>query len=295
MRDPDFLIIGAAKSATTSLADQLRRHPQIGIPSRKELNHFSHDLQFEKGIDHYRLRLAEAGTCVSLGEASPTYTLRHAYPHAAERISRHLPGVRLVFIARDPIRRIESQHLFDRHVKKRPAAAADFAADVEHRRELIDGSRYAWMLEPYLDRFPRSRMLFLTFEDYQRDPIEVCGRVQAFLGVDVCEVPATSASNSSGSTPEWFGSLVGTGLARLVGRSLPPETRRRIRYLVRRRVSRPIWPEALRRRVEDELRADALEYLKLAERDEGHWGIGTAPSSTESLVPTAASATRRAA
>ena len=34
---PDFLIVGAAKAGTTSLATWLRDHPQVHVPDQKEL------------------------------------------------------------------------------------------------------------------------------------------------------------------------------------------------------------------------------------------------------------------
>jgi hypothetical protein len=38
---PNFLIIGAAKSGTTSLYEYLKQHPQIWMSSVKETNFFA--------------------------------------------------------------------------------------------------------------------------------------------------------------------------------------------------------------------------------------------------------------
>jgi hypothetical protein len=40
---PDFLGVGAAKVATTSLHDILSQHPQIYLPSAKEIHFFDMD------------------------------------------------------------------------------------------------------------------------------------------------------------------------------------------------------------------------------------------------------------
>lgn len=273
MRLPDFLIIGAAKSATTSLADQLRSHPMIGIPARKELNHFSREEHYGEGLRGYARRLSEVESFERIGEASPSYTWRHAFPACAERIANAIPDVRLVFIARHPLVRIESQWMFDVHVKRRPEASSNFAMDVSRRRELIDGSRYRWMLEPFTSRFPSSQFLFLTFEDYMADPNGVCGRVHQFLGVERRPAVAKSASNPSGRTPRWFEMLLDSRIARVAGRLLPPETRRRVRYGLRRKTPRPIWPDSLRREVADLLYDDARAYLQLAGREPDHWSL----------------------
>ena len=42
-RRPDFFIVGAAKSGTTSMHDYLRQHPAVFMPAIKELNYFGSD------------------------------------------------------------------------------------------------------------------------------------------------------------------------------------------------------------------------------------------------------------
>ena len=50
---PDFIIIGAMKSATSTLHEQLILQPGIGMSDPKEPNYFSDDEQFDKGIGWY--------------------------------------------------------------------------------------------------------------------------------------------------------------------------------------------------------------------------------------------------
>lgn len=49
---PDFLIIGEAKCGTTSLYDDLARHPLVREAAVKEVHFF--DIRFHKGLDWYR-------------------------------------------------------------------------------------------------------------------------------------------------------------------------------------------------------------------------------------------------
>ncbi|MGB3615662.1 MAG: sulfotransferase, partial [Elainellaceae cyanobacterium] len=53
MNLPSFLIIGAAKSGTTTLANYLRKHPECFIPQEKEPNFFGIDEKYEQGLDSY--------------------------------------------------------------------------------------------------------------------------------------------------------------------------------------------------------------------------------------------------
>ncbi|HEY2986755.1 MAG TPA: sulfotransferase [Candidatus Binatia bacterium] len=48
---PNFLIIGAAKSGTTSLYRYLRAHPQVFMPARKELCFFVEEENWRRGLE----------------------------------------------------------------------------------------------------------------------------------------------------------------------------------------------------------------------------------------------------
>ena len=78
---PDFVIIGAARAATTSLYRYLVRHPQI-VPARtKEVHYF--DIYYAKGLRWYRAHFPTTGGLRRLtrktgerhitGESSPYY------------------------------------------------------------------------------------------------------------------------------------------------------------------------------------------------------------------------------
>ena len=49
---PDFLVIGAQRSGTSTLYEYLVRHPCIAPALRKEVSFF--DLNYDKGLDWYR-------------------------------------------------------------------------------------------------------------------------------------------------------------------------------------------------------------------------------------------------
>ncbi|NER32103.1 MAG: sulfotransferase domain-containing protein, partial [Symploca sp. SIO1C4] len=74
MRLPDFLIIGAAKSGTTTLYKYLCRHPQICMSNPKEPDFFAIDHIYDQGIDWYSSLFSEARLKQVCGEASTTYT-----------------------------------------------------------------------------------------------------------------------------------------------------------------------------------------------------------------------------
>lgn len=96
---PDFLILGARKCGTTSLASALRLHPQVFIPQSKEAHHFGSVGDSDVGGEAYRAFFREWSGQPVGGEATPTYLY---WSRSAEQICRFLPGVKGIVVLRDP-------------------------------------------------------------------------------------------------------------------------------------------------------------------------------------------------
>ncbi|MEY2436768.1 MAG: hypothetical protein QOF97_1604, partial [Acidimicrobiaceae bacterium] len=68
---PDWLIIGAPKAGTTTLAAWLGEHPGAYVSPVKEVSYF--DLHHERGPDWYAGHFAGAQPHQLVGEATPAY------------------------------------------------------------------------------------------------------------------------------------------------------------------------------------------------------------------------------
>ena len=113
---PGFLIVGAQRSGTTSMYRTLAQHPAIlKAVLHKGVHYFDtgygHGLGWYQGHFPLRARAALArratGDVPLTFESSPYYMF---HPLAAERISRDLPGVKLLVLVRDPVERAYSAH-----------------------------------------------------------------------------------------------------------------------------------------------------------------------------------------
>ena len=137
IRLPDFVVIGAARCATTSLYEYLRQHPQVFMSPEKETDYFSlGDLPQDEvppGASRYRARtraeyeaqFALAGDARAVGEASPTYLF---YSRSADRMGRVIPDAKLICVLRDPVERAYSHWALARRSGFEPLA--DFEAGV---------------------------------------------------------------------------------------------------------------------------------------------------------------------
>ena len=205
---PDYLIVGAAKSGTTSLYRYLVRHPRIRRARRKEIRFFYRE--YAQGENWYRahfplvlrkhwtaLRYGEFAT----GEADPSYLL---YPHAASRAHALLPHAKLIAILRDPVDRAYSQY---RHKVRKGFESLSFEEAIEQEPERIRGEwermladasyagtalyefgylqrgLYAEQLERWLVHYPRERVHVVGAEELFADPARVVRAVTDFLGL----------------------------------------------------------------------------------------------------------------
>ncbi len=179
---PNFLVIGAMKSGTSSLYHYLEAHPEISMSVSKETKFFLPGVMEEKGLAWYQSFFRENRKAI--GEASPDYTKHPFYPGCAEKIHALLPQAKLIYVVRDPVERIVSHywHEVDRGREKRPIAEA--------LRNPSDNDLYCipsqyhrqWM--EYLKLFPQSQTLTVSADDLRDNTREVMQWIYAFLEVD---------------------------------------------------------------------------------------------------------------
>jgi hypothetical protein len=179
---PDFIIIGAMKCATSTLHDQLARIDGVSMSEPKEPNFFSDQEHWDKGLDWYESLFAQMPQGDLRGESSTHYTKLPTYPACAARLSEHVPDAKLIYIMRDPIDRIVSQYI---HEWSQHVIAEDCPIDraVRELPALVDYSRYAMQLAPYIERYGRGQVLPVFFERLMREPQREFERVGRFLGI----------------------------------------------------------------------------------------------------------------
>ena len=170
---PNFLIIGAAKSGTTSPYRYLRDHPQVFIAHSKELKFFTSRTRWGFGPGWYAWQCSDADGAVAIGEASPSYTRYPQRRGVPERVARVLPDARLVYLIRHPIERMRS-HYLHRVLQGRGRAPLDEA--VLSDPGYLDTSRYAMQIKQYLEWFSSAQLLVITAEALRRDRLDTLGR-----------------------------------------------------------------------------------------------------------------------
>ncbi len=183
IRTPDFIVIGAARSGTGTLYRLFCQHPQISMSVKKETHFFSNDANFAKGIEFYHTFFEDSDSSQVVGEATPAYSSRTENPYTAKRIYETLPKVKLIYIVRHPLQRIESfwRAMF---VKNPHLKFNEFVHDKDFNPWHLDRSRYLFQISAYLDYFPDEQLLVVFYEDFQRDTQGTLKKCFEFIGVD---------------------------------------------------------------------------------------------------------------
>jgi sulfotransferase family protein len=157
---PNFLIIGAMKSGTTSLYFYLKQHPQAYMSSLKEPNFFAlegSNLNFDGAegkeriqrwlkrdfltdIEEYRALFRGAAGETAIGEPSPIYLYS---PEASRRIRHYVPEAKLIAVLRSPVERAYSAFLYMTRGGREPLKAFPEALQAEES-SMRDNWEWIW-------------------------------------------------------------------------------------------------------------------------------------------------------
>lgn len=275
---PTFLVLGAARAATTSVHYYLEQHPDISMSSIKEPNFFAFDQTttpptplFEpsspvaaksvRDRSQYEGLFAHARPGQAVGEASPLYLYVREAP---QQVARLLDAPRSIAILRNPIDRAYSHWL---HINRAPAADAVAGFRAACEREQAGGRGYTpyasgthvlrmglydEQLGRWASRFGAGSLLVLDYDLVTSRPQAALDRVCDHLGVARHTFDTGTQYNRSGVTRGRTGARA-MGVVRAVQprvkAALPaPASRRlgRLRAALDRPLGAPPCPPDLR-------------------------------------------------
>lgn len=179
---PNFIVIGAPRAGTSWIHKNLRDHPDVFVPQKKELHFF--DREYDRGIAYYEEHFADFRGQRAVGEATPDY-LHGSYcaTDIPALIHKHLPSARLIASLRNPTERAYSRY-WNAKAKFDHNRSLSFEEKLKDRPEFIREGLYADQLERYYAFFPRDQILVLLYDDLEADPHGFMRSIYSFIGVD---------------------------------------------------------------------------------------------------------------
>lgn len=238
-RLPDFIIIGAMKSGTSSLASYLASHPDVFVTNPKEPDFFVAGGNWERGLPWYEQLFTEAKEGALLGEASTSYTKHPFHAGAPSLIHATVPDVRLIYLLRDPIERVVSHY---RHELLRGRETRPLVPALCQDERYLTPSRYGTQLERYLDHFDSSQLLVLYSEHLRDRRSETVRTALVHIGADPDRGPedlnwtSNTTAHSSAPVPP-VARLQRTSLYRALTPLVSPKIKAGARRWMQRRIS----------------------------------------------------------
>ena len=156
---PDFMLIGAAKSGTTSFASYIGSHPQVKDPPYKEPNFWTWKMPTAKHYQDLFVNTESLLAPTAEQEIAGDYTadlLLH--PVAPRRVRGSLPHIKIVVLLRNPIDRAYSHYIMSKRSGREEfqSFSAVVETEINEIPPLLESHRRA-----FLDPQPRTTQHFL--------------------------------------------------------------------------------------------------------------------------------------
>ena len=269
LTDIDFIIIGAAKSATTWLQTQLQSDPAIYMPD-PELHYFSRE--YDRGQDWYLSQFSDEGLGKTIGEKSNSYLY---VPEAAVRLHRELPQVKLIAQLRNPVERAYSSYcMLFRRGEVGPDIEFHLDPSLNENMQILGSGNFVSHLRPFIDLFGRERLLILFFEGVMDDPQNQLSLVRNHLNLP----PRAVASEGREKVKDKTAVLVPPGWRKRLGWMKPIVRPLRgsaafeaARGLIARKTQYPQLTDEIRQRLSDYYGPSIEALEQLSGQSLSHW------------------------
>ncbi|AFZ47930.1 sulfotransferase [Cyanobacterium stanieri PCC 7202] len=297
---PNFIVIGAAKSGTSSLYYYLKQHPEIYMPAsrdNKEPDFFT--LEGESiqrmgpnglftmknaitDLDSYQQLFAEVKDERAIGEASTSYIYSEK---ASQRIKYYMPNAKIIAILRDPAERAFSHFLFSLSNGREPIP--NFAKTLaQEEKRIANNWSFQWhhkqrgfyyaQLKRYYDIFDSNQIRVYLFEDIKNKPLELTQDIFEFLEVDPSFEANVKKRHNPTSVPknQTLNTLLNrpNPLKDTIKYFLPINLRKGIAdNLKKKNLGKPELSTKIRKQLIDEYREDILQLQDLINRDLSTW------------------------
>lgn len=173
---PNLLIIGAMKSGTTSLHDYLSKHPEIFMSNPKEIHYYSrlNRLSLIEYQSHFKSDKKIRGT------SPQSYSKTHDtdFKEVAKKIYNDTPDVKLIYIMRDPFKRLISHALENRYGDPKSKINQNMKSGHYWKTSLYNSH-----ISSFLEVFKKEQIHLLTLEDLMENRLVELNKIFKFLGV----------------------------------------------------------------------------------------------------------------
>lgn len=292
----DFLIVGAARSGTSSLYYYLKQHPQIYLPTQKEPwflsfagnpPNFKSPDKLERVIwkfEDYVKLFSSASEDVKKGEASTSYL--YTYKTTISNIKKYLEDwekLKIIIILRNPIERAWSQFMYYkmRGVEPLPFEKAVDPKVIQKRLQsnwniyydYLGFGLYYSQVKEYLNCFKNTRIYLM--EDLKTNPNKLLKDIFDFLEVNSSFVLSDYSKYNVSGYPSRLYEFIRDNIVKskgwnIIKKLVPYNFRKEIKARLLRKEK---MPRDIKSKLINFYKDDVIKLGKLINRNLDHWLI----------------------
>ncbi|MCX7551329.1 sulfotransferase domain-containing protein [Xanthomarina sp. F2636L] len=214
---PNFLIVGTAKAATTTIHEYLKQHPNVFMTDWKEPSFFKfkdkknisfttgRPVKFVTEIKAYKALFEDGRDRAIRGESSTPYL--YFYKETIDNIRKTIPNhkdVKILIILRNPIERAFSQYMMKVRDLVEDKSFLEAVKSEKTRMEqnahfdffYVDRGFYYNQVKAYLEEF--NSVKIVLYDDFKKNPDRILDEVVTFLDLDKIQFKKIGNQNISG-------------------------------------------------------------------------------------------------
>jgi hypothetical protein len=211
MKKIDIFCIGVQKAGTTSLHDIMKQHPQLELPTVKEIFYFSDEQEY-KNISNLNKFFKFYPDKIQMN-VTPNFI---SHPKAMERIYQYNANAKIIIMLRDPVTRAVSQYkMRERTLKEKRTFKDVIHSEINHPNiaenyitSLIHRSNYVPQIKNVLKYFPRDQVYFMLFEDFVKQQKVEVDKLCQWLGISAFEFESINSNSSYYPRKTWMYKLL---------------------------------------------------------------------------------------
>jgi hypothetical protein len=185
---PDFFIVGASRSGTSSLYFYLREHPEVFMPEEKE-PHFFNDSELRSLEDYVKI-FHDANYGQIIGEATSAYL--YYYKECIKNIKKiyelDYKRLKIITILRNPLERAWSYYCLLRRRGRSSKNIYETIQDLKNKKDrflyhdFIRSGMYYHQVKSFQMHFPFLKIIL--FEEFINYPDQILKNIYDFLNLE---------------------------------------------------------------------------------------------------------------
>lgn len=290
---PNFLIVGTAKAATTTIHEYLKQHPDIYMTEWKEPSFFTfkgktqinyttdRPVKFVTELNEYKSLFAKGESKKIRGESSTPYL--YFYKKTIDNIKETIPDykkIKILIVLRNPIDRAFSQYMMKVRDLVENMSFKEAIENENKRKEenahfdffYIDRGFYFEQVKAYLENFNDVKVIL--YDDFISNDLDVLSEITSFLELNKMKFKKISKQNVSGRPKVKVISrlLKQNPIKRILSRIIPKRLKIEITSFI---LSKNLKKEKMDDKIREELiefyREDINKLEKLLDKNLSRW------------------------